>query len=293
MWRRTAGRRPARRPRAARCGARGGRRRPSCRTQQSAAHRHRGTLATGWPFVRWIRRLRPDPLRRLRLRDRAPADTPEPGRSSGRRRLMSSTHSGDRDPQPRRPRRRGLPPPWPGLTREAATANEDRVADRLSGPWPVPTSGSPGRGGGGSLPAPALLALAVVVGMVALRPRHPRLSPHRRRHPDARAPGSSVVAPARSILAGLVLAFLARVANGVGAGRRSRTAARTLRRQVEDAAQELVVGPRRGGARCPRAPPRLTRVRRCGGAQRVVRGPAGRAKTVNKLLDPPDQKQAE
>ncbi|HKY12684.1 MAG TPA: GTPase, partial [Gaiellaceae bacterium] len=37
-----------------------------------AAHRHRGALATGWPFVRWVRRLRPDPLRRLRLRDRAP-----------------------------------------------------------------------------------------------------------------------------------------------------------------------------------------------------------------------------
>ncbi|MEO5576998.1 MAG: GTPase, partial [Gaiellaceae bacterium] len=31
------------------------------------AHRRRGALATGWPFVRWIRRFRPDPLRRLRL----------------------------------------------------------------------------------------------------------------------------------------------------------------------------------------------------------------------------------
>ena len=34
-----------------------------------AAHRHRGALATGWPFVRWLRRFRPDPLRRLRLPD--------------------------------------------------------------------------------------------------------------------------------------------------------------------------------------------------------------------------------
>jgi GTP-binding protein EngB required for normal cell division len=34
------------------------------------AHRRRGAIATGWPFVRWLRRLRPDPLRRLRLPDR-------------------------------------------------------------------------------------------------------------------------------------------------------------------------------------------------------------------------------
>ena len=29
--------------------------------------RHRGQLATGWPLVKWIGRLRPDPLKRLRL----------------------------------------------------------------------------------------------------------------------------------------------------------------------------------------------------------------------------------
>jgi hypothetical protein len=44
-------------------------------------------------------------------------------------------------------------------------------------------------------------------------------------------------------LAGIVLAFLARLANGVGARRRSRAAARTLRQQVEEVAQELVIGP--------------------------------------------------
>ena len=33
------------------------------------AHRRRGALACGWPPVRWIRRLRPDPLRRLRIGD--------------------------------------------------------------------------------------------------------------------------------------------------------------------------------------------------------------------------------
>jgi hypothetical protein len=45
------------------------------------------------------------------------------------------------------------------------------------------------------------------------------------------------------MVAGIFFAFLARIANGVGAQRRSRRAARTLRRQVEEAAQELVFGP--------------------------------------------------
>jgi hypothetical protein len=45
------------------------------------------------------------------------------------------------------------------------------------------------------------------------------------------------------VLAGILLAFLARVANGLGARRRSGKAARSLRRQVEEAAQELVIDP--------------------------------------------------
>jgi hypothetical protein len=45
------------------------------------------------------------------------------------------------------------------------------------------------------------------------------------------------------VLAGILLAFMARVANGLGARRRSGKAARSLRRQVEEAAQELVIDP--------------------------------------------------
>ena len=30
-------------------------------------HRHRAVIATGWPVTRWVRRFRPDPLRRLRI----------------------------------------------------------------------------------------------------------------------------------------------------------------------------------------------------------------------------------
>jgi hypothetical protein len=44
-------------------------------------------------------------------------------------------------------------------------------------------------------------------------------------------------------LAGIALAFLSRIANGVGARRRARAAGRALRARVEDVAQELVVTP--------------------------------------------------
>ena len=72
-----------------------------------AAHRHRGALATGWPFVRWVRRLRPDPLRRLRLRDRAPEGAPESGRSSLPPPTRGAACPGcDGDSQSRRPRGR-------------------------------------------------------------------------------------------------------------------------------------------------------------------------------------------
>ena len=98
-----------------------------------AAHRHRGAIATGWPFVRWVRRLRPDPLRRLRLRDRAPEETPQPGRTSLPPPTTLAHHpNSSSDVKPRRPRGRrpagAVAHPRPG---EAATENEGRVADQL------------------------------------------------------------------------------------------------------------------------------------------------------------------
>ena len=213
-----------------------------------SAHRHRGTLATGWPFVRWVRRLRPDPLRRLRLRDRAPEAAPEPGRSSlpppsevQHAQVATATRNlADRAVA-------GLPAPWPTLVRDAATANEGRIADRLE----RAVSGADLR-----VTRPRwwrlasllqrLLALGVLVGAVWLfilgvlgYLRIDDVLPT----PELRGIPVPSLLLLGGVLAGLVLAFLARVINGVGARRRSRAAARALRRQVEEAAQELVIGP--------------------------------------------------
>jgi hypothetical protein len=40
----------------------------------AGSYRHRAAAATGWPIVRGLRRLRPDPLRRLHLSGQAPTD---------------------------------------------------------------------------------------------------------------------------------------------------------------------------------------------------------------------------
>ncbi len=214
-----------------------------------AAHRRRGALATGWPFVRWVRRFRPDPLRRLRLRDRVQESAPEPGRTSlppptevqhaqvatATRRLADHAAG-------------GLPPPWPTLVREAATANEGQVADRLE------------RAVGGAdlhVTRPRwwsvaallqrLLSAAVLVGIVWLLVLAVlgwlRIDGDVLPIPDVRGIPVPTLLLLGGVLAGIVLAFLARLANGIGARRRSRAAARALRRGVEEVAQELVVGP--------------------------------------------------
>jgi GTP-binding protein EngB required for normal cell division len=213
-----------------------------------AAHRHRGAIATGWPFVRWVRRLRPDPLRRLRLRERAQEEVPPPGRTSLPRptevqhaqvatatRSLADSAVGD------------LPAPWPTLFRDAATENEGRIADRLD------------RAVGGadlSVTRPRwwsvasflqrLLAVVAAAGILwllvlaifgYLRVDDVIPTPELGGIP---VPTALLVGGA---LAGTLLAVLARLANGGGARRRSRAAARALRRQVEEVAQDLVIGP--------------------------------------------------
>jgi GTP-binding protein EngB required for normal cell division len=213
-----------------------------------AAHRHRGALATGWPFVRWVRRLRPDPLRRLHLGERAQEETRTPGRTSlpppteVQHAQVATATRGLADGAVG-----NLPAPWPTLVREAATANEGRVADRLD------------RAVGGAdvrVTRPRwwrvaavlqhLLALAVAAGALWLLV----LAVLGYLGIDDVVPTpelGGIPAPTALLLggaaAGIVLAFLARLVNGAGARRRSRAAARALRRQVEEAAQELVIDP--------------------------------------------------
>jgi GTP-binding protein EngB required for normal cell division len=210
----------------------------------NAAHRRRGALATGWPFVRWLRRLRPDPLRRLRL-----PETPE---ASGRTSMAPPTEV--QRAQVASAARRladgaaaGLPQPWPRLIRAAAVSADDRMADALdravggadlhvSRPrwWRVASFLQRVLAVAVAAGALWLLALALL-GYLRVDDVVPLPEVYGVPVPTWLLLGGAV--------AGLVLAFLARLANGAGASRRMRAAGRSLRRNVEVAAQDLVVGP--------------------------------------------------
>ena len=139
-----------------------------------------------------------------------------------------------------------------------------------------------------------LLALAVVVGMVWLFVlgilgylRIDDVIPT----PELRGVPVPSLLLLGGILAGLVLAFLARVANGVGAGdARAPPHARSVARSRMHRSSWSVPSRRSSMPTSASAPYSRPPVRRrpAGGS-----GAGGAAKTVNKLLDPPDQKQAE
>lgn len=209
-----------------------------------AAHRRRGALATGWPFVRWVRRLRPDPLRRLRLPETPrptvrtslppPTDVQTAQVASAARRLADGAAD-------------GLPEPWPRLVREAATARDEEVADRLD----RAVSGadlhvSRPRWWSVASVVQKALALAFLAGGLWLLVlavlgylRVDEVVPL----PEAYGIPIPTWLLAGGALAGVALAFLARLVNGLAARRRARAAARSLRARVEEVGQALVVAP--------------------------------------------------
>ena len=141
----------------------------------------------------------------------------------------------------------GLPEPWPRLAREAATAADDRVADRLdravagadlsvSRPrwWRV--AGLLQRVFALAVAAGAIWLVALaVLGWLRIEDVVPLPEVEGIPIPTWLVLGGAAV--------GIALALAARLVNGAGANRRARRAARSLRQQVSEVAQELVVDP--------------------------------------------------
>ena len=207
-----------------------------------AAHRRRGTLAAGWPFVRWLLRLRPDPLRRLRVGGGETARTslPPPDEVQRAQVATAARSLADRAGE-------GLPAPWPTLLRDAATAEEGRIADRLDrAVGGARLDARPPRWWTVAAALQRLLVVAVAAGMIWLLAlavlgylRVDDVIPV----PELRDVPIPTWLLLGGILAGLAIAYLARIANGLGARRRSRAAARVLRRRVETVADELLIAP--------------------------------------------------
>jgi hypothetical protein len=96
------------------------------------AYRHRAKGVTGWPVVRWLRRLRPDPLKRLHI-DSTAADpaapvavTSVPDPSTAQR---SAVGLAVREVAARAGT--ALPPPWPSAITTAARSRLDDLPDAL------------------------------------------------------------------------------------------------------------------------------------------------------------------
>lgn len=211
----------------------------------AAAHRSRGTLAAGWPPVRWLRRVRPDPLRRLRLPER-PQESVRTSLPAASAAQLARAETEARTLAGRAAE--GLPPPWPRLVRAAAgDAPPEMLADRLdravagadlhvSRPrwWRVAglvqwTLAAVAAAGLLWLAALAILSYFRVDELLPV----PELQ-------GVELPTALALAGG---LGGIVLALLARLANRLGGARRAYAASRSVRRRVEEAADELVVGP--------------------------------------------------
>jgi GTP-binding protein EngB required for normal cell division len=209
-----------------------------------ASHRRRGALATGWPFVRWALRLRPDPLRRLRLpeapREEMRTSLPRPTDVQTAQVATAARRLADRAAE-------GLGDPWPRLIRDAAIERDAEVADRLDRAVAgANLSVSRPRWWSAAAFLQKVFALALLAGGLWLfvlavlgYVRVDDVVPL----PEAYGIPIPTWLLVGGALAGIALAFIARLTNGGGARRRARAAARSLRSRVEDVGRELVVGP--------------------------------------------------
>jgi hypothetical protein len=207
------------------------------------AHRHRSVAATGWPVTRWLRRLRPDPLRRLHL-SRGGGRTSLPQASAVQ---VSAVETALRDVGAAASA--GVPEPWATAVRHAARSREGELTGALDR---TVASGSLGASRAprwwrvaGTLQWLTVVAMAAgglwLLALFALRslllpePLTPTLD---------RVPWPTVLLVGGA-MAGLLLAALCRVVAWLGGRRRARGAAKALRAGITRVGEDLVIAPTR------------------------------------------------
>ncbi|WP_448625689.1 GTPase [Geodermatophilus sp. URMC 64] len=204
--------------------------------------RREGTARTGWPLVRWAARLRPDPLRRLHLGDERARTSLPPAGAVQQAALTAAlrrerTAAGD-----------GLPQAWRDDLRRTLEVSEARLADRLDravagtdlGPDRVPLWQ---RAVGGLQWLLALTALAgalwllvlVVLGWLQLDDVVPL--------PRVQGLPLPTLLLGAGLLAGALVALLARPFVLLRARRRARQARRRLTDRIAEVGREEVLEP--------------------------------------------------
>ncbi len=222
---------------------------PLVREAVARSHLHRASLATGWPFARWVRRFRPDPLARLHL-----------GRAGRRKDLTGVPRTSLPPPSPLQRARLGtairdladstaghLPAPWPAIVRRRVTSGEEDLPDlldRVVSGTDLDVEDSPGWWRVVGVLQMAFAALAVagalwlmvlfVVGWFLL-PEPPT--------PELREVPIPTWLMVGGLVAGLLVSIVGRRFARIGAGRRGRRARRRLDERLSVLAQEQVLGP--------------------------------------------------
>lgn len=203
----------------------------------------RATASAGWPPVRWLQRLRPDPLRRLHLDGEARAavertSLPVPGPATRAAAATAVRRSVDATTA-------GAPDAWALAVRSAVGAPDlGDDLDRAVAGTPLLPERAPGWARGLGLVQYVLLGAAVAgalwLGVLAVlaylrlpEPRTPEWGPFP--VPTALLGGG--------LLAGLVLALLAGLVARLVARRRARRARTRLHAAVAAVARERVTGP--------------------------------------------------
>ncbi|MEV4379478.1 GTPase [Streptosporangium sp. NPDC049644] len=215
------------------------------------SHRHRSVAATGWPPTRWIRRLRPDPLRRLRL-DAGSRASGEQGDIVGRTSIPVATvvqrsRMDNAIREAARGASAGLPAPWTTAVRQAARSHEDELEDGLDRAVATTSLGAARRPLWWRLAGLAQwLALATVLAggawLLALLAIDYLRLPQLYLPTVGELPWPTTLLIG-GVLLGLLIALLSRVASRLGGRRRARRAARALRASVDQVARELVLDP--------------------------------------------------
>jgi len=205
------------------------------------SHRRDSALRVGWPFTRWLKRARPDPLRRLHLTsDREARTSLPPPTPVQRARLETSLRGLAED------RAGSLPDPWPEVARRRAAESLPglpRTLDRVVAT--TETKMRPPRWWvvGGTVQY--LLALTVIAGVLWLTalfgvawlrlPDPPTPEWEGFSYPTLMLIGGGLM--------GIVVAFCARLAARVGGRRRAARVRRKLRARLTEVAESDIVAP--------------------------------------------------
>jgi GTPase Era involved in 16S rRNA processing len=212
--------------------------------------RTRARRATGWPLTKWLARLRPDPLRRLHLNlgSAGEPDTVATARTSlpqptevQRARVDTTVRAVVTEATA------PLPHLWAGAVRQASVSRLDDTGDALDravGQTELGVDRRPLWWAGVQWLQWGLFAVAVLgalwlAGLFALEYLAlPEPDP-----PQWRGLPVPTVMFLGGVLAGVVLALLARLLAGISAKRRAAAVERRLRAAISDVVQEHVVEP--------------------------------------------------